>query len=242
MITRYATLAHCNSIDRLHPNRSICATAVSMSSSPLPDSPVSEWLCLGVDGSGKTCLVRSIIAFAAATSAGGRSDAAEVDLATQPTNGVEREIIQITNGPRIAIKEIGGSLRSTWAGYYGPAVSGAIFVIDASEPAHLAAAVYELAAIITHAQMAHCNFIVVLHKSDGSGALTRADLHSSIRLDELLAEADATRLKDKQPTNNSSNANAAPIAPAKYPIGVVETSSVRGTGIADLLDKLRVMS
>jgi len=70
-----------------------------------------EVLLVGCEGCGKSCLVRQLVHF---DEFGGE----EVSLAAAPTNGIERdEVLHAASGTRLWLKEVGGSLKSTWAGY-----------------------------------------------------------------------------------------------------------------------------
>ena len=90
---------------------------MSHPSRPSEGAP-AELLFLGCEGSGKSGLVRRIQR-AAVTAAQGAAAAAELDdvsFAAAPTNGVERDEIQ-WRGLRIALKEVGGAMKTTWNSY-----------------------------------------------------------------------------------------------------------------------------
>jgi signal recognition particle receptor subunit beta len=177
-----------------------------------PAPPPPEWLLLGVERSGKTCLSRCLRAAA--------GEERGVSLATEPTNGVERdEIVRPNVGndsagtASVMLTEIGGSMRASWSSYFKN-IAGILFVLDVADPSSLSQALFELASLLANPSLGNSAFALLLHKQDLPGALSRAQLQQSLRLDDLIRNS-------------------------KRKVTIVETSAAKEIGIEQTLQILR---
>jgi ADP-ribosylation factor protein 6 len=166
-------------------------------------------LLVGLDGAGKTSLVRHYAgrgaaeaAFAAPTSAPAPTDAPpaqrdfEVFTISLPARKAGVTVAGAGTGtaPRPALElqvwDVGGreSLRPYWRHYYTGS-QGVVFVVDASPAgaSKLPAAAAELAALAADEQLADAAMLVVANRSASPGALGEATLAERLALARALS-------------------------------------------------------
>lgn len=159
-------------------------------------------LVLGLDGAGKTLLVRRLAANltknkrslldrlaprSSSSSAASTEDAVNPD--TQPTIGVEHSVLPF-DSRAAALCEVGAQLLPRWHAYF-ESCDLWIFVVDLSNAAQLAGAAVEFFAVLSHEDMRRKPKLLLLNKVDAFGTLEDSVLRAHLRLDQLLARPDA---------------------------------------------------
>ena len=107
---------------------------------------------------------------------------------TSPTTGVEVERLS-RGGRSFTIKEVGGSMQSTWPSYY-KAASSVVLCVSASAPHHLSSSLLHLLSILSSPSRSPALLLVVTHV-DAACALSASVLESLTRFSDLLKEARA---------------------------------------------------
>ena len=230
-----------------------------MSASPSPHTP--EFLLLGCEGVGKSCLVRQLQRVCSEHR--GLHLEADVNLAAAPTNGVERDEL-VYGAHRCVVKEIGGAMKTTWSSYWAKC-SAILFIIDVANAFQLAESIFEFAALMYNQALALTPIVLILNKmsgrqtdtprqthrarlpqqqnnlyvfvltsllfvrvccSDAAGALSRSELQTAVRLDDIL----------------SSARGGAATATETLPPLVLECSATQPAGITQLMEQIVRMS
>lgn len=161
-------------------------------------------LVLGLDGAGKTLLIRQLsailvknkrsllerIAASVPPSAPTSADdvTAVVNPDTQPTIGVEHAVLPF-DSRTCGVCEVGAQLLPMWRAYFA-ACDLWIFVIDLSNSTQLAGAGVELFAVLSDPAMRRKPKLVLLNKIDAFWTLDDAVLRSYLCLDQLLSSPD----------------------------------------------------
>ena len=161
---------------------------------------------MGVDGAGKTSLVKYYKSKGASTSSFSSSSSNSTNTATSDSSSSSSSS---STSPRdfdvhtiklpakktrsalvFQVWDIGGknSVRPYWRHYY-TGTQGIIFVVDASEQGQtrLAEVVGELAAMASDEQLADCSILIFGNRCDAPGALTSERLSSRLGLDNILS-------------------------------------------------------
>lgn len=163
-------------------------------------------LVLGLDGAGKTLLVRQLaamlvkskrslldrlVASASPSSPAPASPAAADDQAnavnpdTQPTIGVEHAVLPF-DARTCGVCEVGAQLLPMWRAYFS-ACDLWVFVIDLSNASQLAGAAVELFTVLSDPEMRRKPKLLLLNKVDAFFTLDDAVVRAYLCLDELLA-------------------------------------------------------
>nr|CAJ83585.1 ADP-ribosylation factor-like 9 [Xenopus tropicalis] len=135
-----------------------------------PQTRKQQILVLGLDGSGKTSVLNSIV-----TNRGNHS--------TVPTEGVHA--VCITNGnSKMEFLEVGGSeqLRQFWERYLDRALA-LIYVVDSSDHSRLPLAKMHLHQLIQHSSS--LPLVVLANKQDLENAYHITDIHDALALSEI---------------------------------------------------------
>jgi GTPase SAR1 family protein len=138
-------------------------------------------LVLGMEGSGKTYLIKQIQAL--------RSERAYQDTHadTVPSYGVELTDVPCSKGGRfssISVREVGGQMMPLWSQYYDDCRM-LLYVIDSSDPLSLADAIVQLYAILREPKLQDKPICVVLSKYDLPITFKRVEIDMISRLDDL---------------------------------------------------------
>lgn len=168
-------------------------------------------LILGLDGAGKTLLLRHLTTnvskssksvverIAAAVTTSPHSHASQspvIDLhsindsinsETQPTIGVEHTPLTI-DSKTFTICEVGGQLLPMWKAYFD-ANEFWIYVVDVSDPAQIAGAAIEFMNIMRNDSMRSKPKLLLLNKIDATHIIEDSILQSYFRLDRFMADA-----------------------------------------------------
>ncbi|GMF40943.1 unnamed protein product [Phytophthora fragariaefolia] len=172
-------------------------------------------LVLGLDGAGKTLLLRQltaqvvrkqktvlerIVAFAAHPCGGGDGDKDEgfgakdgdyaVDPNTQPSVGVEHWTLPLDGGRICTLREVGAQLLPMWPSYF-ESCHFWLFLVDASNATQLAAAAFEFFSILRVDEMRHKPKLILINQIDAGFVVDDTILRSYLCLDHLLAESDS---------------------------------------------------
>ncbi|EPY31020.1 ADP-ribosylation factor-like 3 [Strigomonas culicis] len=136
-----------------------------------PNTQHGEILLLGIDGSGKTSILRQL------------SD--DDNMSVCPTQGFHIKIL-ITGGVKLNVCDMGGqrAARHYWRQYYGEA-DVAIFVVDAADPRRLLEAKEILSHCLEEEKLAGIPLLVFANKQDMIGALTPEMVSEALNLVEL---------------------------------------------------------
>ncbi|OQR83733.1 hypothetical protein ACHHYP_14343, partial [Achlya hypogyna] len=153
-------------------------------------------LLLGMDGAGKTVLLRRMLALCqeekpkySALSRlflrqrDSRATSESTLLVTTPTTGIEEESMVYCGGA-FTVKEVGAPMLSMWKAYFAQC-DQFIFVIDLANAPQIASAAMELFAILHDPTMALKPGCIVLNKMDSVMAVPTSLLRSLLSLDQL---------------------------------------------------------
>ncbi|GLE06574.1 hypothetical protein PINS_up015968 [Pythium insidiosum] len=110
-----------------------------------------------------------------------------VDVATQPTVGVEHTPLAI-EGKSFSLCEVGGQLLPMWKAYFADAEFW-LFVVDLSEPAQIAGAAIEFLNVLRHDGMRRKPKLLLFNKMDACFSLDDSLLRAYFCLDRLLTDA-----------------------------------------------------
>jgi len=149
------------------------------------DRVAFKGLVIGVEGAGKTLLVRQLANIAK----GGKAD--EVSRDTIPSIGTE--LMQIMADKRsLVLREMGGSMIPVWPRYFAEC-DAVIFVIDAAAATALGASSVELFTALGAEDLRTKPVLVAINKVDLPEQVAVDTLHTVLRIDELLATETASR-------------------------------------------------
>ncbi|KAL6756130.1 ADP-ribosylation factor family-domain-containing protein [Haematococcus lacustris] len=174
---------------------------------PLPDEPSQELLILGLEGSGKSLLVRRLQGLHGVTPPGRQP------AETMPTMGTEVTTISTgtkATGRKLRLRELGGSMSPIWPDYFS-ACRAVIFVVDLADAANLAPAAVELYELLQHPDLKMKPLLLVFNKCDAPATVSQSDLELVLSLSDL------QRVLKSQ-------------------LNVMEVSAVTGHGVPAMLD------
>lgn len=141
--------------------------------SPIPGCGAEQtWIVLGCDHAGKSTLIAGLC-----------GKANRDDLA--PTCGFSKSTAAL-GGHRLRIFDVGGGkgIRGIWDSYYADA-HGAIFVVDATEPARFKECRSLLQAAYQHAYLIGKPLLIVANKSDLPQAVGPDELANALQMHDL---------------------------------------------------------
>ena len=118
-----------------------------------------ECLVLGVEGAGKTLLLRRLWEL----SSGTLSEI--VNDSTAPTVGQDVIGIRGRNGMSVNVREIGGRMGSAWMSYTDLSDS-VVFMVDISDAGVLAASAVLMQELLLHISVSHKRVLLVLNKRE----------------------------------------------------------------------------
>ncbi|KAL4161024.1 hypothetical protein KRP22_014725 [Phytophthora ramorum] len=172
-------------------------------------------LVLGLDGVGKTLLLRQltaqlvrkqksvlerIVALASnpcSSNNAGKDDAYSfkdgeyaVDANTQPSVGVEHWSLPLDGGRACMMREVGGQLLPMWPSYF-ESCHFWLFLVDASNATQLAASAIEFFAVLGVDEMRCKPKLLVINHIDAGFLVDDAMLQTYLCFDRLLAEPDS---------------------------------------------------
>ncbi|KAG7394745.1 hypothetical protein PHYBOEH_004695 [Phytophthora boehmeriae] len=168
-------------------------------------------LVLGLDGAGKTLLMRQLTAQLVHKQKSvldrlatflfipcsyyfdkckHNDDAVTIDANTQPTVGVEHWTLPLDGGRVCTLREVGGQLLPMWPAYF-ESCHFWLFLVDASNATQLAAAAVELFAVLNMDEMRIKPKLLVINQVDADFIIDDAVLQTYLCLDRLLAEPDS---------------------------------------------------
>ncbi|KAF4315770.1 hypothetical protein BBO99_00009144 [Phytophthora kernoviae] len=168
-------------------------------------------LVLGLDGAGKTLLMRQLTAqlvhkqksvldrlatflFSPCSNHFDRFKVDDgpvaIDANTQPTVGVEHWTLPLDGGRACTLREVGGQLLPMWPAYF-ESCHFWLFLVDASNATQLAAAAVELFAVLNMDEMRIKPKLLVLNQIDANFIIDDAVLQTYLCLDRLLSEPDS---------------------------------------------------
>jgi small GTP-binding protein len=157
-------------------------------------------LLVGIDGAGKTSLVKYYKSRGASSSSFSTStsnDSSAVSTSSSPSprdfdvHSIKIPAKKSRSALVFQVWDIGGqdSVRPYWRHYY-TGTQGVIFVIDASEKgqARLGDVVGELSAMASDEQLADCSILILGNRCDAPGSFSAERLQSQLGLDNLLSK------------------------------------------------------
>jgi small GTP-binding protein len=124
----------------------------------------------GLDGAGKTCLLRAI--------------SGEFDFDCVPTIGLGQKTLLYDND-EVTFYDLGGNckFRSVWQRFFAE-LWGFIWVIDSSNSERFEESMEVLESVRNHKMMASKPFVVLANKQDREGALKTAELREACKFSE----------------------------------------------------------
>ncbi|OWZ12875.1 hypothetical protein PHMEG_00013895 [Phytophthora megakarya] len=168
-------------------------------------------LVLGLDGTGKTLLLRQLtaqlvrkqktvlerlVAFALNPCNNNKDENSNndgdyvVDAKTQPSVGVEHWTLPLDGGKTCMLREVGGQLLPMWPSYFDSCHFW-LFLVDASNATQLTASAIELFSILSVDEMRHKPKLLVINQIDATYVVDDTILQTYLCLDRLLAELDS---------------------------------------------------
>ena len=139
-----------------------------------------RFLCLGLDGAGKTCMLR-IAADPSMT----------CELPVEPTNGFKVRTIEVEPDCKAEVWDIGGSatLRPYWSRYATPGTDGLIWVVDGSAEGRLRESSEALRELLVQAAVLRSMpLLIAVSKSDQPAALSESAVSQGLHLEDLHRE------------------------------------------------------
>ena len=136
-----------------------------------PDPPPVQWfdtkvLLLGLDGAGKTSIVRRFLE-------------PEKGLAAvaEPTSGFDVRTVTVPPDVKLEIWEVGGAsaIRPFWGRYADASIDALVWVVDGADASRLAEAATELAGVLQRAPRLRAKPLLVLHSKADLPAAQSAD-------------------------------------------------------------------
>ncbi|KAG1694511.1 hypothetical protein DVH05_021315 [Phytophthora capsici] len=170
-------------------------------------------LVLGLDGVGKTLLLRQltaqvvrkhktvlerVVTFVLNPCSNAKTNKDEdykdeeyvVDAHTQPSVGVEHWSLPLDGGRICTLREVGGQLLPMWPSYF-ESCHFWLFVVDASNATQLVASAIELFSILSVDDMRRKPKLLVINQIDADFVVDDTLLQTYLCFDRLLAEPDS---------------------------------------------------
>lgn len=152
-------------------------------------------LVLGPQGAGKSLLLKTLRYFcrekrdkdSGKTSEAAGTSAVEL-IPTLPTVGSAVEEMKLRKNLTCVLKEYGGCMAPVWSAAYSDC-DLVVYVIDASNPAQIAAATILLVEALGHPALKNTPFLVVFNKLDCQSAMSLTEYKSVMRLDDIVEHA-----------------------------------------------------
>lgn len=148
-----------------------------------PPEPVvwneARFLCIGLDGAGKTCLLRRA------------ADATAIPEGVEPTNGFKVRSVVIEPNCKAEVWDIGGreAIRPYWSKYATHDTEATIWVLDGADEARLAEARGALREALTRSVLLRSlPLLVLVSKQDSAGAMSADVAAAGLGLEELQRE------------------------------------------------------
>lgn len=149
--------------------------------------PPIDWLdckalCLGLDGAGKTSLVRHQCEVATTAAA------VPTRAPVQPTSGFDVRTVVVPPDVKLEVWEVGGSkaLRPFWNRYVDTSINALVWVVDAADASRLGESATELANVLKAApRLRRLPLLVLLNKADLPGGQSSDALQSALGLASL---------------------------------------------------------
>ncbi|NP_001039060.1 ADP-ribosylation factor-like protein 16 [Xenopus tropicalis] len=137
-------------------------------------------------------------------------DAADMGdaLPTQPTVGTNLTDLTIQKA-HVTVREVGGSMGPIWPSYYRDCKS-VIFMVDAANPNQVSASCIQLLAVLSAEPLVSASVLILFNKIDLPCYMSLVEIKSLFRMDDI-------------------------ISCAKQQISVLQTSSLDGTGLQDVM-------
>ena len=158
-------------------------------------TPNCRCLVLGPQGAGKSLLLKKLKSFCRekrdkdSRKISEAADAIAVEvIPTLPTVGSNVEEVKLSKNLTCVLKEYGGCMAPVWSAAYSDCDLVA-YVIDASNPAQIAAATILLVEALGHTALKDKPFLVVFNKLDCQCAMSVTEYKSVMRLDEIVENA-----------------------------------------------------
>ncbi|EGZ04587.1 hypothetical protein PHYSODRAFT_536135 [Phytophthora sojae] len=149
-------------------------------------------LVLGLDGAGKTLLLRQLTAQVVRkqkTVLERLDGDYAVDANTQPSVGVEHWTLPLDGGRTCTLREVGGQLLPMWPSYF-ESCHFWFFLIDASNPTQLAAAAVEFFSVLSVEEMRRKPKLLLVNQIDAGFVVDDNILRTYLCLDRLMVEPD----------------------------------------------------
>ncbi|KAI8794713.1 ADP-ribosylation factor-like protein 16 [Biomphalaria glabrata] len=138
-------------------------------------------LLIGPSSTGKTLLLKRL------QNNNSTSTKDEVP-STISTVGTNIMTVNVLRKAEVTIRELGGVMGPIWNNYYKDSHS-IIFMIDMSKHTQLAVACVELMTMLNHPSTQNLPLLILLNKIDVQFGVTRFELDSLLRLDDLIKVA-----------------------------------------------------
>mmetsp|Transcript_3780 Transcript_3780/g.7802 ORF Transcript_3780/g.7802 Transcript_3780/m.7802 type:complete len:178 (+) Transcript_3780:310-843(+) len=142
-------------------------------------APGTDVLVLGLEGAGKSLLVRRLMSLAKTD-----NPTVPLDWDVVATVGVELQTVLSKRGSAITCREVGGAMLPVWTQYLHDC-KVLLYVIDVSNPVVLASAAMELFVLLTSATIKDRHILVVLNKTDLPDVLKRTEVEMSLQLSKM---------------------------------------------------------
>eukprot|EP00238_Polyblepharides_amylifera_P008960 CAMPEP_0196583148 /NCGR_PEP_ID=MMETSP1081-20130531/42252_1 /TAXON_ID=36882 /ORGANISM="Pyramimonas amylifera, Strain CCMP720" /LENGTH=173 /DNA_ID=CAMNT_0041903943 /DNA_START=61 /DNA_END=579 /DNA_ORIENTATION=- len=142
--------------------------------------PSVDVLVLGLQGGGKSLLVRRLVNLA-------KSDIpdAPIDFDVVATVGVELQSLSTSKRNRnIKFREVGGAMLPVWAQYLRDC-RVLVYVVDMSDPLMLASSAMELYVLLTESVLKDRKVLVLFNKIDQPTVMSRSEVNMCMQLHEM---------------------------------------------------------
>ncbi|QDZ24620.1 small ARF-like GTPase [Chloropicon primus] len=142
-----------------------------------------EILFLGLEGSGKTLLVRRLKEILSAKSGGKRAaaaaEAAGFSTNVVPTIGVNVDTVKVKGQRCFTLREVGGAMKPLWKTYLD-ACTGVVFCIDLSDDSSFATASVELMTLASSKALEGKPLLAIFTKTDAPFTMSRAQVGNMV--------------------------------------------------------------
>ncbi|BFZ03138.1 hypothetical protein BsWGS_06177 [Bradybaena similaris] len=135
-------------------------------------------LLIGPTSVGKTCLLKRLQS--------PNPSCIKDDLpATIPTVGTNLVTVTSLKKTEVTVREMGEAMGPIWHNYYKDA-HAVIFMVDVSRHTQIAISCVQLMTILAHPFTQTASILVILNETDIPNGMTRSELESLMRLDEVI--------------------------------------------------------